>query len=71
MAKGDLKGWKGIGPNRGKFVEADDGLQYVFDQIGIMAFNHEAPDAAMFLEELEDWYFSGNWIEVYEEDEYG
>ena len=64
-----LLGWKGIFCNEGKFVDAEDGLSYVFDQIGIMAFNHDAPDAAMFLEDLLEWYFSGNWIEVYEEDD--
>lgn len=71
MRKGQLKGWKGICRNTGKFVAAEDGLAYVFDQIGIMAFNHEAPDAEMFLKDLVEWYFSGNWIEVYEEDEDG
>ena len=72
MARGELKGWKGIGPNRGKFVEADDGLAYVMEQCGIVEFNKDAPDADMFIEDFEEWYFSGNWIEVYEEDdEYG
>ena len=68
MRKGELKGWKGIFCNEGKFVNAEDGLSYVFDQVGITAFNHDAPDAAMFLEDLVEWYFSGNWIEVYEEE---
>lgn len=69
MRKGKLKGWKGICSNAGKFVAVDDGLEYVFDQIGILAFNHDAPDAKMFLEDLVEWYFSGNWIEVREEDD--
>ena len=71
MCKRKLEGWKGIFSNAGKFVAAEDGLAYVFDKIGILAFNKEAPDAEAFLEDLEDWYFSGNWVEVYEEDENG
>ena len=72
MRKGDLKGWKGICGNRGKFVAVEDGFSYVRDQVGITLFDHAAPDAKEFREMLVDWYFSGNWIEVYEEDdEYG
>ena len=71
MRKGQLKGWKGICSNQGKFVPAEDGLEYVFDQVGIMAFNHDAPNATEFAESTVEWYFSGNWIEVYEEDEDG
>ena len=69
MSKGKLIGWKGICSNAGKFVPADEGFEYVFGQIGIMAFNYEEPDAKAFLADLVEWYFSGNWIEVYEEDE--
>ncbi len=68
MRKGKLKGWKGICSNAGKFVPADDGLKYVFNRVGIMLVNPNAPEADALLE-LVDWYFSGNWIEVYEEDE--
>ena len=64
MKKGKLKGWEGIGTNKGKFVPVDDGLDYVFQQIGIVQFDKDAPEAEMFLEDLEEWYFSGNWIEV-------
>ena len=68
MSKGQLKGWKGICSNAGKFVPVDEGLAYVFKQVGIMLVNPNAPEADALLE-LVDWYFSGNWIEVYEEDE--
>lgn len=68
MRKGELKGWKGISTNKGKFVAVDDGLDFVFQQIGIVQFDKDAPDAEMFLEDLVEWYFSGNWIEVYEEE---
>ena len=68
MRKGKLKGWKGICCNTGKFVPADEGLKYVFNRVGIMLVNPNAPESDALLE-LVDWYFSGNWIEVYEEDE--
>lgn len=71
MRKGNFKGWKGICSNTGKFVPADEGVEYVFDQVGIMAFNYDAPDAEAFVKDTVEWYFSGNWIEVYEEDEDG
>ena len=71
MPKGRFIGWKGICSNVGKFVPTEDGLAYVFDQVGILAFNHDAPDASEFGPMLIEWYFSGNWIEVYEEDEDG
>lgn len=71
MKKNNFLGWKGIFSNEGKFVAAEDGLKYVFDQVGILAFNHDAPDATEFAEMLIEWFFSGNWIEVYEEDDYG
>ena len=69
MRKGNFKGWKGICDNARKFVSAEDGFAYVCDQVGIMAFDHNAPDALEFAYMMLEWYFSGNWIEVYEEDE--
>lgn len=71
MRKGRFVGWKGICSNAGKFVPADDGFEYVCEQVGIMAFNHDAPGATEFAESTVEWYFSGNWIEVYEEDDDG
>jgi hypothetical protein len=69
MSKGKLKGWRGIGPNSGKYVAAEDGFSYVRDRVGITLFDHVAPEADDFKEMLIEWYFSGNWIEVYKEDE--
>ena len=58
------KGWRGIGPNAGKFVPADEGFEYVCAQVGVGSFDNNAPDAAEFKAALVEWYFSGNWIEV-------
>lgn len=71
MHKGKLKGWKGICSNAGKFVPADEGFAYVCDQVGIAAFDDSAPEAADFVASTVEWYFSGNWIEVHEEDDDG
>lgn len=71
MPKGKLIGWKGICSNAGKFVPADDGFEHICEQVGILDFDHNAPDAAEFVSSTVEWYFSGNWIEVYEEDEDG
>lgn len=66
MRKGELIGWKGIFRNAGKFVPADEGLEYVLNQLGVQQINPNAPEADA-LSELVDWYFSGNWVEVYED----
>lgn len=65
MSKGNFKGWKGICSNAGKFVPADEGFAYVCNQVGIAAFDYSAPEAAEFVASTVEWYFSGNWIEVY------
>ena len=70
MSKGNFKGWKGICCNEGKFVPAEEGIEYVFAQVGILAFDHAAPEAESFVDDTVEWYFSGNWIKVYEEDDY-
>lgn len=66
MKEGELTGWKGVGPNKGKFVPVEEGFAYMADQIGIVAVNPKAPEANA-LPELVDWYFSGNWVEVRED----
>lgn len=67
MKKGKLKGYEGITLNKGKFVDAEDAFSYVCKQVGIAAFYNTAPEAAEFREMLIEWYFSGNWVEVYED----
>lgn len=69
MKKGNFKGWRGICNNAGKFVPADEGFEHVCTQVGIASFDYNAPDATEFAYMIVEWYFSGNWIKVYEEDE--
>ena len=66
MSKGRFIGWKGITINEGKFVAAEDGFEYVCHHFGIEGFDETATDAEELIEMLVEWYFSGNWIEVYE-----
>ena len=64
-----IKGWKGILANDGKFVDAEDGFDYAAKAVGIKEFDHKAPEAEEFKEFLVEWFFSGNWIEVKENEE--
>lgn len=69
MRKAKLLGWRGIGPNAGEYVAAEDGFVYACQQVGIEEFDRTALEAEEFKEMLIEWFFSGNWIEVYEEGE--
>ena len=67
MRKGKLKGWRGIGPNAGQYIEVEDGFDYACQHVGIADFDDAFPEADEFKEMLVEWFFSGNWIEDYEE----
>lgn len=66
MSKGKRLGWRGIGPNNGEYVAAEDGFGYACTYVGIDRFDETALEAEEFKEMLIEWYFSGNWLEVYE-----
>lgn len=68
MRKGEFIGWEGITCNAGEFVAAEDGFGYVCQQVGIEQFDKTALEAEEFKAMLIEWYFSGNWIEVYKEE---
>ena len=68
MSKGKLIGWRGIGPNLGEYIAAEDGFSFICQQAGIEGFDETAPEAEEFIAMLIEWFFSGNWIEVYSED---
>lgn len=65
----EVVGYEGFGPNRGKFIEADNALEYALAQCGISIVDSFAPDCEEFTEAFETWYFSDNWVEVYENGE--
>lgn len=71
MTKTDLKasgleviGYRGIFSNRGKYIPADEALEYALEQCGVVV-DARAPDAKEFLDMMVDWYFSGAWILEY------
>lgn len=53
--------YRGIGPNAGKVVPADEALEYALEECGL-AVDARAPAAREFLDMLPDWFFSGNWV---------
>ncbi len=59
-----VKGWEGIGGNRGKFFCAEDGFDYAAKACGILGFDHTAPDAEEFKKMVVEWFFSGEWVEI-------
>ena len=65
----DVIGYKGFGPNSGKFIDADVALEYVLAQCGLAVVDSDAPEAAEAMEALEEWYFSDSWTPVYDGDE--
>ena len=67
----NIRGYEGFGPEKGKFVCAENALCYASEQCGITLTNPDAPDAENFKEMLVEWFFSGNWVAVYEEDDDG
>lgn len=66
MMKPDGAGYRGIGPNAGKFVPEDEALEYALEQCGvsIIMADKDAPEAEEFLRMVEEWYFDGSWTFV-------
>ena len=64
--KPDGAGYRGIGPNTGKFVPSDEALEYALEQCGvsIIMVDKDAPEADEFLSMVEEWFFSGGWTFV-------
>ena len=63
-----IKGWTGFIENDGKFVRYEDGFDYAANECGIVMHDLTAPLAGEFRGMLVEWFFSGNWIEVWEDD---
>lgn len=60
------KGYKGIGPEAGNFVSAEDAFDYAAEECGIKVVDLLAPLSDEFHKMLVEWYFSGNWVDVSE-----
>lgn len=65
-----LIAYMGIGNEAGNIVFSDDFVSYAANRLGISfddnKSNEETED---FKQYLVDWYFSGNWMPVYEGEE--
>lgn len=63
MMRPEGAGYRGIGPNTGKFVPADEALDYALEQCGVslILVDNDAPEAEEFLHMVEEWYFDGGW----------
>lgn len=52
------RGYYGIADNEGKFVEADEALEYALAQCGMSITNPDAPECEEAAAAFEEWYFS-------------
>ena len=53
--------YRGVGPERSRRVAREDAAAYAMARVGVAPLPGVAPDPE-FLQALEEWYFSGNWI---------
>lgn len=60
--------YEGFGEHEGEYVLAPDALDYAMKQCGIVHSGSTSPEQREFDEMLVEWYFSGNWRAVREED---
>lgn len=60
----EVIGYRGIFPNRGKYIPAEEALEYALEQCGVVV-DARAPAAREFLAMLPEWFFSGSWIPEY------
>ncbi len=64
----DIAGYRGIGLERGKYVEAEDALKYAMERCGIKFSGLPGDSRKEFRCALVEWFFSGNWIPVEQSD---
>lgn len=60
-------GYCGIGTNRGIYVNKEDAVSYALQHCHIQLIPGEEPNSE-FTSMLEEWFFSGDWIEGNESD---
>mgnify|MGYP000870726140 CR=1 FL=1 len=61
-----IAGYKGIGPEQGKYIKAENALAYAMERCGIQlsAAPGNPADEDEFLQMFLEWFYSGNWIPV-------
>ena len=55
-------------------VYKEDALEYVYDKLGIEIkpageYGTWTEDQLAFIDMVEEWYFSGNWVKYYKDEE--
>ena len=63
-----MQGYKGIGPERGRWIPQNEALSYAFARCGVQLVDVSAPEAQEFCAMLESWFFSGNFYRTEEEE---
>lgn len=58
--------YAGVGPERGKYIKAENALEYAMGRCGIRpsAAPADPRDRDEFNLMLVEWYFSGNWLPI-------
>lgn len=59
--------YRGIGPEKGILVKQEQAFWYALER----CLNGTLEEQKEFREMLEEWYFSGNWIEEEQEEDDG
>jgi hypothetical protein len=65
----DIIGYRGVGPEREKYIEAEDALAYAMERCGIRFSGERADTKEDFKKDFVEWFYSGNWIPVEQNDE--
>ena len=60
--------YEGFGEHEGEYILASDALDYAMKQCGIVHSGSTSPEQQEFAEMLVEWYFSGNWRAIREEE---
>ena len=60
--------YEGFGEHEGEYIVAPDALAYAMKQCGVIHTGETTPAQREFDEMLVDWYFSGNWRAIREEE---
>lgn len=64
-----IVGYKGIGPESGRYVSAEDAPAYAMERCGIRLSGPPGDTREEFLLMLEEWFFSGDWVPVKQDEE--
>lgn len=64
-----ISGYKGIGPESGRYVSAEDAPAYAMERCGIRLSGLPGDTQEEFILMLEEWFFSGDWVSVDEDEE--